>query len=132
MVGRADFDADGSVAVGDLQQLVNLLLSCGGNGDACTCAPGDDPTFVDTSVEIAGAQRSTTDVQIADFDRDGRLDIAWAEPVGRGVSPPGGIDVSFNMGGGQFETQIIGDETTIDPGRFCFRSTSTTTDIRTS
>ncbi|MCB9653366.1 MAG: VCBS repeat-containing protein [Deltaproteobacteria bacterium] len=118
VVGRADFDADGSVAVGDLQQLVNLLLSCGGNGDACTCAPGDDPTFVDTSVEIAGAQRSTTDVQIADFDRDGRLDIAWASQLGGGVSPPGGIDVSFNMGGGQFETQIIGDETTIGSWSF--------------
>ncbi|MBK8010955.1 MAG: VCBS repeat-containing protein [Deltaproteobacteria bacterium] len=118
VVGRADFDGNGSVAIGDLQQLVNLLLSCGGNGDACTCQPGDDPTFFDRSVEIAGAQRSTTDVQIADFDRDGLLDIAWASQFGGGVSPPGGIDVSFNMGGGQFETQIIGDENSIGSWSF--------------
>jgi hypothetical protein len=118
IVARSDFDGNGRTDTSDLQKLVNLLLSCGGTNNACVCRVGTNPTLFDRGTAVEGVARSTTDVQLVDVDRDGRLDVVWASQFGGGVYPAGGVDLSLNRGGGTFSNIVVGDETNLGSWTF--------------
>src|SRR5688572_3581947 len=68
--------------------------------------------FVDRSDQLPPGQKYTTDVQLADIDEDGDLDILWAnQPPEDGVEADVGLDIHRNDGTGRFEVVTgIGEE----------------------
>ena len=87
--------------------------------DACACNVGADPTFADASSTVTGIQHSTTDVQLADLDNDGDLDVIWVSQSGPDKTTPtvapGGIDVWYNQSDGTFDPQVVFSQSGYDP-----------------
>ena len=113
VVARADYDESGRVNTQDLQLLVNLLLTSSPGDPAVRCTIKPAPAFSDQSARVATAARSTTDVQVADLDNDGDLDIIWVGQFDAGSGFLGGIDISINNGNAQFSHKVVGDQNSI-------------------
>jgi len=76
--------------------------------DASATQPPDAGQPPDAAVPPDGStpqltDRSTTGVQMVDLDGDTDLDIVWvSQPPKTGMGEPGGLDLTINLGNGQF------------------------------
>lgn len=91
-----------------------LTLAACGDSSSTQLTPdavGGPPHLADRSDLLGPNSRSTTDVLLADLDKDADLDILWlsqdSTPPG-GATVPGAIDVTINEGGNAFRAGDLG------------------------
>jgi hypothetical protein len=93
-------------------------VACNGGCASSACAD-QDVRLTDHSGALPADERSTTDVRAADIDRDGDLDLLWANQPAEDGSP-GGLAISLNRGDGTFDEGSFPGIDELDSWSFIF------------